>query len=289
MLSTFFLTLTFFVQSFEPTPVSAAVLLGKAASIILMTLALAVHNLWARPFAVADSWKTGVRAAILVLAAACAAHVAWAGALDIRLLRGSQAAASLTVGSYFVAVLFCAVIALLVGSVGRAMMRGVRAEVLSVSAPPKDRDLTPRVTHSPDGSHFIAARSTVRPLNSVRRHARLPLVTDATSKMSSDVGETESIEITKPLSAHYELSTRDATDFASHVLVTSATTTASSNLRLMLDDLDQGLSRTRQGPIRSRGALNRKQHEIEIMADVYQLQIAANSLEGSTTVEGSRA
>ena len=136
------------LQAWVPTPASTPALVGKAVAIIVPSLALAVHALWVRPFAAAHAWKSGVRAALLVLAAACAAAVAWAGALDLRLLSGPRAVASLTAGSYVIAVLFCIVIAVLVGGVAHSMLQGVRAEAaamrmrllaLPVRAPPKRR------------------------------------------------------------------------------------------------------------------------------------------------------
>ena len=67
-----------------------------------------------------------MRAALLVLAAASAAVVAWAGALDLRILTGASAARTLTAGSYILAVLFGIAIALLVNAVAVAMMRGAK-------------------------------------------------------------------------------------------------------------------------------------------------------------------
>lgn len=116
------------MQAFLPTPASKSVLVGKAAVIVVSTLALAVHALWARPFAPAQAWKGPVRAALLVLAATSAAVVAWAGALDLRILSGTGAQRALTAGSYALALLFGVVIALLVAGVAAAMLRGVRDE-----------------------------------------------------------------------------------------------------------------------------------------------------------------
>ena len=122
------------VQAFIPTPVSKATLLGKAAAIITSTLALAVHTMWVRPFAPAQAWKGPVRATMLVLAAASAAVVAWAGALDLRLVNSPGASKALTAGSYALAVLFCVVIAVRVASVAAAMLRGVREEQARIRA-----------------------------------------------------------------------------------------------------------------------------------------------------------
>ena len=106
--------------------------MGKAAAIIVSTLTLAVHAIWVRPYASVHAWKATARAALLVLAAACAAVVAWTRALDLRILSGKRAAASLTVGSYCTAVLFCVVITVLVGGVTLTMFRGLRAEQASM-------------------------------------------------------------------------------------------------------------------------------------------------------------
>lgn len=115
-------------QAFVPIPASKTALIGKAAAIIASTLALAVHALWARPFASAQAWKGPVRAALLVLAAAAAAVVAWAGALDLRIIVGARAAGTLTAGAYVLVVIFVVAVAALVGGVGTAMLRGVREE-----------------------------------------------------------------------------------------------------------------------------------------------------------------
>ena len=123
-----------FLQAFIPTPASKTVLVGKAAVIVMSTLALAVHVLWARPFAPAHAWKGPVRAALLVLAATAAAVVAWAGALDLRILSGLGAARTLTAGAYVLVVLFCVAVAALVTGVGAAMLRGVREESARISA-----------------------------------------------------------------------------------------------------------------------------------------------------------
>lgn len=114
------------MQAFIPTPASKSALVGKAAVIVASTLALAVHALWARPFAPAQAWKGTVRAALLVLAAASAAVVAWAGALDLRIVSGTGASRTLTAGSYVLVVLFAAAITLLVAGVATAMLRGAR-------------------------------------------------------------------------------------------------------------------------------------------------------------------
>ena len=115
-------------QATLPTPTTKPALVGKAAAIVASTLALALHSLWARPFSPEQTWKNGVRAALLVLAAASAAVVAWASALDLRLFKGAAATESLTAGSYALVVLFCIVIAVLVGGLALAMLQGVRAE-----------------------------------------------------------------------------------------------------------------------------------------------------------------
>lgn len=109
-----------------PTPATKAALVGKATVVIVSTLSLAAHALWARPFAPAHAWKGPVRAALLVLAAASAAIIAWAGALDLRIQSGPEAHKALTAGSYALAVLFGCAIALLIASVTAAMMRGVQ-------------------------------------------------------------------------------------------------------------------------------------------------------------------
>lgn len=95
---------------------------------MVATLALAVHVLLVRPFAPAQAWKGPVRAALLTLAAASAAVVAWAGALDLRILTGTGAARALTAGSYTLAVLFGLTLAVLIGSVATAMLKGAKAE-----------------------------------------------------------------------------------------------------------------------------------------------------------------
>ena len=97
-------------------------------------LTLAAHSLLVHPYAIVHAWKAGVRAALLILAAASAAVVAWAGAIDLRLLGGSSASNTLTAGSYTVAVLLFTAIAVLVFSVGMAMLRGVREENAQIMA-----------------------------------------------------------------------------------------------------------------------------------------------------------
>lgn len=116
------------LQAFVPTPASKAALVGKATAIVTSTLTLALHAVWARPFAPAQAWKGPVRAALLVLAAACAAVVAWAGALDLGLAKGAQATSALTAGAYVLVALFAVVLAALISGVAAAMLRGVREE-----------------------------------------------------------------------------------------------------------------------------------------------------------------
>ena len=151
------------LQAWVPTPASTPALVGKAVAIIVPSLALAVHALWVRPFAAAHAWKSGVRAALLVLAAACAAAVAWAGALDLRITSGPRAVSSLTAGSYIIALLFCVVIAVLVGGVALSLLRGIWAEeaalrlriqALPLRAPARRRPQS--VLHSPAESAFVA-------------------------------------------------------------------------------------------------------------------------------------
>ena len=122
------------VQAYFPTPATMATLLGKAVASTVPMLALALHALWVHPYVPAQAWKAGVRAALLVLAAASSVVVAWARALDLRLLSGSWASDALTAGSYAVIVLFAVVISVLVGSVARAMMQGVREENARIKA-----------------------------------------------------------------------------------------------------------------------------------------------------------
>ena len=129
------------MQALLPTPSSKTALVGKAAAILVSTLTLAVHAIWVRPYASVHAWKATARAALLVLAAACAAVVAWARALDLRLLSGPRAAASLTVGSYCTAVLFCVVITVLVGGVALTMLRGLRDEKATGSGSPNTRSM----------------------------------------------------------------------------------------------------------------------------------------------------
>lgn len=114
------------VQAFFPTPITKSALVGKAAAIVFSTLALAAHALWARPFVPAQAWKGPVRAALLVLAAASAAIVAWAGALDLRILSGPGASRTLTAGSYTLVVLCVTVMTLLIAGVSAAMFRGAK-------------------------------------------------------------------------------------------------------------------------------------------------------------------
>ena len=147
-------------QAFVPTPASKATLLAKAAVIITSMLALTVHTLWVRPFTPLQAWKGPVRAALLVLAAASAAVVAWAGALDLRIISGTAALKALTAGSYALAVLFCAVIAVLVASVAAAMLRGVREEQARIHAteslPQHRRRVEPRIDKDLAGSVGMA-------------------------------------------------------------------------------------------------------------------------------------
>ena len=135
------------VQAILPTPSSKTALVGKAAAIIVSTLTLAVHAICVRPYASVHAWKARVRAALLVLAAACAAVVAWARALDLRLLSGQRAAASLTVGSYCTAVLFCFVLAVLVGGVALTMLRGLRVEKATGTGSPRMRSMLASPVH----------------------------------------------------------------------------------------------------------------------------------------------
>lgn len=107
-------------------------LVGKAVTIVLATLVLALHILWSRPFAQEHAWKGPVRAALLVLAAASAAVVAWAGALDLRIIGGARAVAALTAGAYFLVVLFSITIVTLVVGVATAMMKGARDESVRI-------------------------------------------------------------------------------------------------------------------------------------------------------------
>ena len=144
------------VQAFIPTPASKATLLGKAATILTSTLALALHTMWVRPFTPVQAWKGPVRAALLVLAAASAAVVAWAGALDLRVLNGPRASMALIAGSYALAVLFCITIAVMVASVAAAMLRGVREEQAHIRAmellPQRERRVGPRSKDDTAGS-----------------------------------------------------------------------------------------------------------------------------------------
>lgn len=122
------------VQAFLPTPASRSELVGKASVIVASTLTLAVHVIWVHPFAPAHAWKGPVRAALLVLAAAAAAIVAWAGALDLRIVEGTRATNALTAGAYALVALFCIVVAVLVGGVASAMLRGLREENAKIRA-----------------------------------------------------------------------------------------------------------------------------------------------------------
>lgn len=69
-----------------------------------------------------------VRAAILLLVAACACLNSWAGALTLGVVAGPGALAALSAGAFALLALFCLVIGLLVFSIARAMLHGVRAE-----------------------------------------------------------------------------------------------------------------------------------------------------------------
>lgn len=147
------------LQAFIPTPVTEAELVGKAAVIIVSTLAVALHTLWVRPFIPAHAWKAPVRAALLMLAAASAAVIAWAGALDLRLIEGTLAVTVLTAGAYVLVVLFAVVIAALVFGVAGAMSRSIR-----------DGNLRMRVT-----VHSLVAPQAKRVTRSLGLHNDLDL------------------------------------------------------------------------------------------------------------------
>lgn len=166
------------LEALVPAPLSTAALAGKAAVSIAATLGVALHVLVARPFAPQHAWKGPVRAAILVLAAACAVVNGWARALDLGVVRSTGATQALHVGAYVLLALYISVLALLLGGISRALLRGLRAEqvamreastlhsVLSTSAAPNvvrvsmsGQPLVPQIQQQPL-RRFVASAAT---------------------------------------------------------------------------------------------------------------------------------
>lgn len=106
-----------------------------------------------------------MRAALLVLAAVSACVIAWAGALDLRLLSGARSSAALTAGSYVMVLLFAVALVVLVGGVARAMLRGARAESARVLTPLEiDALQQPAIVLAPsDAGDKVAASVTPLP------------------------------------------------------------------------------------------------------------------------------
>lgn len=152
-------------QALVPVPTSKLALLGKAAAIIASTLALATYIVWKRPFAPAHTWKGPVRVTLLILAAASAAVVAWAAALDLRLISGLGAYRTLTAGAYTLTVLFGISLVVLVASVAAVMLRGVKDEDVRI---PTKESPSPAVerpyvdTHASPGPKILLPQHDVR-------------------------------------------------------------------------------------------------------------------------------
>ena len=124
--------LTLSLQALLPVPLAPSSLLGKVLAIVSSCFIVAAFVLSARPYEPSQSWKGPVQAAVLLFAATCASVVALAGAVDLNFVGEEWALQALSASAYAIVVLLAATLVLLIVSVGRVVLGGLRAEQTAI-------------------------------------------------------------------------------------------------------------------------------------------------------------